>query len=119
MNWLRDAGAATYTLAESAARTDEETSTDGATDGDHVEMASLHRLVEFDDAAVLRTALEGPQVQTIAGHEVFLVTPFAAAALVLARDCGMGSRSLFIAGDCLFVVHDGAGWTGQKEGVES
>lgn len=63
----------THTTAEGTTRTDEETSTDTATDGNHVEMARLHRLVELDLTG--RAATEGLQVQTIAGHEVLLLAP--------------------------------------------
>jgi hypothetical protein len=104
----------TYTPSEGASRTDEETSTDGATDGDHVKMARLHGLVEDDEAAVRRlgTALEGLEVETIAGHEVLAVTPFSLSArLFSARlDGRMGDARLLIRREYLLVVHSGGRW---------
>jgi len=64
------------TVAEGTSGTDEETSTDRATDGDHVKMASLHRLVESNKSAAFRPALEALEVQSIACHEAFLIAPF-------------------------------------------
>lgn len=62
----------TYTLGESAAGTDEETSTDGTTDGNHVKMALLHGPVELDDSETIVTLLEGREVEAISGHEVLI-----------------------------------------------
>ena len=99
----------TYTSSEGASRTDEETSTDGTTDSDHVKMARLHGLVEDDEAAVRRlgTALEGPEVETIACHEVLAVTPFGLSARLLSArlDGRMGDARLLIRREYLFVVH--------------
>ena len=61
------------TVGKGLAGTDEETSTDRTTDGDHVQMASLHGSLELLDVDVGLTPLEGAEVETIAGHEVLLV----------------------------------------------
>jgi hypothetical protein len=58
------------TTGESATRTDEETGTDGTTDGNHVQVAGLHGLVERDDTS---TAAKRAQVETVAGSKVLLV----------------------------------------------
>jgi len=96
----------TYTFVEGTARTDEETSTDGATDGNHVQMARLHRLVEDDHWAGLGTALEGPEIETIAGREALLLAPVA---MVLVGRGGGRVRHcrLLIDGMGLLVVHGG------------
>lgn len=59
----------TYTLAEGTTRTDEETSTNGTTDGDHVQMARLHGALELNDTEAILARLEGLEVETIAGPE--------------------------------------------------
>jgi hypothetical protein len=101
----------TYTLVESTARTDEETSTNRTTDGDHVKMACLHRLVQNDEAAVRRlwTALEGLEVETIAGHEVLTVAPFGLGARLLSAslDGRVWDADFLIRQEYLFVVHGG------------
>jgi hypothetical protein len=101
----------TYTFAEGTARTDEETSTDGTTDGDHVKMARLHRLVENNETAVRRlgTALEGLEVETIAGHEVLTVAPFGLGARLLSAslDGRVWDAGFLIRREYLFVVHGG------------
>ena len=101
----------TYTPSEGTSRTDEETSTDGATDSNHVKMARLHRLVEDDEAAVHRlgTALKGLEVETIAGHEVLAVTPFDISTRLLSTrfDSWVRDLRVVIRRKYLFVVHDG------------
>lgn len=99
---------ATYTIGKSSTRTDEETSTDGTTDGNHVKMACLHGLVEDNQWATLGAALEGLHVETIAGHEVLLFTPFSRV-LLLGGDGGLGNTlgRLLVDGSDLFVVHVG------------
>lgn len=108
----------TYTTVEGTTRTDEETSTDGATNGNHVQMARLHRLVEDNKCAALGTALEGLEVETIAGHEVLLFTPFIIVAF--GEDGGLGSTGLLVGVQSLFVlVLHGGRWEGMKDGLES
>jgi hypothetical protein len=63
----------TYTLAESTTRTDEETSTDGTTDGNHVKMARLHGAVELNQAVTVVLLLEGVQVDSHPGPLVFVI----------------------------------------------
>ena len=95
-----------YTSGQSTTGTNEETSTDRTTDGDHVKMARLHGLVELDQTALVGTTLEGLHVQTVAGHEVLTVTPvsniFALTLNGWVRDAG-----LLIRRESLLVVHDG------------
>lgn len=98
---------ATYTTGESTTRSDEETSANGTANGNHVQMASLHGLVKDDEWAALGTALEGLEVETIAGHEVFLVAPFALMIALSRGDGGLRRRRLLVGGEHLFVVHDG------------
>lgn len=57
---------------EGVAGTDEETSTDGTTDGNHVQVTSLHGTIEFDVAGTPVTPLERLEVQTVTGHERLL-----------------------------------------------
>jgi len=97
---------ATYTPGKSTTGTDEETSTDGTTDGNHVKMASLHGLVEYDHRALLGTTLEGLHVQTVAGHEVLLLAPVGGV-LTMTFDSRVRDGSLLIRRSPLFVVHDG------------
>jgi hypothetical protein len=99
----------TYTSSKSFTRTDEETSTDGATDSDHVQMAGLHGLVQDNQWTTLGTARERLQVETVAGHEILLLTPFTAVLTLLGGDGRLrdAMRSLLIDGSDLFVVHDG------------
>jgi hypothetical protein len=102
----------TYTAGERTARTDEETSTNGTTNGNHVKMARLHRLVKLQDGAgSLRATPERPEVEPIAGHERFLVAPVSASisawVLGLGLDGGMVNSSLLIGRENLFVVHGG------------
>ena len=96
----------TYTSGQSTTGTNEETSTDRTTDGNHVKMARLHGLVELDQTALMGTTLEGLHVQTVAGHEVLTVTPvsniFALTLNGWVRDAG-----LLIRRESLLVVHDG------------
>lgn len=99
------------TLVEGTSGTDEEASTDGTTDGDHVKMAGLHGLVENDKWATLGAALERLEVETVTGHEVFLVAPFS---LVLNGSVGrrldgrVGNARLLVRGqDMLLVIHGG------------
>jgi hypothetical protein len=95
----------TYTLVKSTSGTDEETSTDGTTDGDHVQMACLHGLVKNDHGAAVRTTLERGEVQTIARHEALLLTPFGR--LTTDRHGGSVDGRLLVMGDGLLVVHGG------------
>lgn len=48
----------TYTFAESTTRTDEETGTNGTTNGNHVQVARLHGAVKFDNTVTVDLALE-------------------------------------------------------------
>lgn len=94
----------TYAFVKGAAGTDEETSADGAANGNHVQMARLHGLVEDHEWATFGAALEGSEVETISGHEVFLVTPIADILLLLAGIVswrGVGGRGS--GGDSLLV----------------
>jgi hypothetical protein len=96
---------ATYTSAEGTSGTDEETSTNRTTNGNHVHVAGLHGLVEFDRATSARTALERFQVQAIARHEVLLLTPFGR---VFAHGRSRGvNGGLLIVWDSLLVIHGG------------
>jgi hypothetical protein len=106
----------TYTLGEGSTGTDEETSTNGATDGNHVQVARLHGPVKLDHGTGLGAALERLEVQTVARPEVLGVAPLAAMALDLRVDGGVGVGSsdllivrddLLVVGDGLLVVHDG------------
>ena len=103
----------TYTRVEGTARTDEETSTDGTTNGNHVQMARLHRLVEHEEWAAPGAALERFEVEPIAGHEVLLFTPFSAMLTGGRVDGGMRSaeRLLVRRQYLLFVVVHGGQWT--------
>lgn len=71
----------TYTLGQGTTRTDEETSTDGTTNGNHVQMTRLHSAIEFDNTLAIVALLEGRSVETISGHE----------ALILVRKAALGS----------------------------
>lgn len=62
----------TYTVVKSLSRTDEETSTDRATDGNHLQMAGLHSTIELD-STVEAALLEGLKSETISGHEGLLL----------------------------------------------
>ena len=62
----------TYTFRKGAAGTDEETSTDGASNGNHVEVATPHGAVELDDTEAIVALLEGREVEAIPGPEVLL-----------------------------------------------
>jgi hypothetical protein len=102
----------TYTAGESTAGTNEETSANGTTNGNHVKMARLHRLVKLQDGTVrLRTTPEGSEVEPIAGHERFLIAPISASmsarVLGLGLDGGMVDTRLLIGRENLFVVHGG------------
>jgi hypothetical protein len=74
-------------------------------------MARLHRPVEDDETAVRRlgTALEGLEVEAIAGHEVLAVTPFGLSARLLSArlDGRVWDARLLIRREYLFVVHGG------------
>lgn len=60
----------TYTSAESTTRTDEETSTNGTTNGNHVQMASLHGTLKLHHAFAIVLLLEGVGIETVAGEPV-------------------------------------------------
>lgn len=98
----------TYTTAEGTTRTNEETSADTATDGNHLQMAGLHGLVKLD--GISRTALEGGEVQTIAGHEALLLSPvLAMVSFVGRRRCGRAARAeLLLVGVEAFVGRHGS-----------
>lgn len=96
----------TYTLAESTAGTDEETSTNGTTNGNHVQVTRLHGLVEDGETASLtRAALERLEVQTIACHEVLLLAPLGLSMALRGLDGGVGHARLLVGGEHLFVIH--------------
>lgn len=57
----------TYTLGKRSAGTDEETGTDGTTNGNHVQMARLHLTIKLDETVAIVLALEGLEVETTAG----------------------------------------------------
>lgn len=71
-----------------------------------MQVARLHGLIQHDDRTTLGAALEGLEIETIAGHEVLLVTPFAMV-LALSRHSRLGNGSFLVSGDMLLVVH---GW---------
>lgn len=53
---------------QGTARADEETSTNGASDGNHVQMAPLHGPVELDDAVAVGAGLEAVGVKAQTDH---------------------------------------------------
>ena len=95
---------ATYTSGKGTARTDKETSPNGTTNGNHVQMARPHGLIEDNERAALGATLERLEIETISGHKVLLVTPFA----LIVVGVGMRSRvcrRLLLVRNCLFVIH--------------
>lgn len=66
----------TYTGGESLAGTDKEPNADGATDGDHAEMALRHCSIELDETAPIVPHSEGSKIETMAGHEGFVLDGF-------------------------------------------
>ena len=56
-------------LVEGAAAADEETGADGAANGNHVQMAGLHRLMELVGVGSDSTTPEGGRSQTKSGHD--------------------------------------------------
>ena len=66
------AGFNAYTISEGLAGTDEETSTNRTSNGDHVEVALLHGTVELDDAETIVALPERREIQTIPGHKVLV-----------------------------------------------
>jgi hypothetical protein len=61
------------TLAQSTTGTDEETSTDGTTDGNHVKMASLHGAIQLDHTLAVVLHLEGVHAQAGAGPGILII----------------------------------------------
>lgn len=62
----------TYTLGERFTRTHEETSTDGTSNGDHVEVALLHGSVKLNDPETIVALFERREIEAISGHEVLI-----------------------------------------------
>ena len=62
-----------YTFAQRLARADEETGTNGAADGNHVQMAAPHGLIERDELSTHLTLAEGREVEAVPGPESFLL----------------------------------------------
>lgn len=82
----------TYTLVQSTAGTDEKTSTDGATDGNHLQMTRLERSLQLDNFRAIVLLLEGINCEAVSGHEALL-------RVSRAGFLGKDMRSAFIFGD--------------------
>lgn len=63
----------TYTLVERTTGTDEETSTNGATNGNHVQVTGLHGTIKLDKTMAVVLAAEGVEVETVTGHPGLVV----------------------------------------------
>ena len=63
----------THTTAQSTTRTDEETGTNGTTNGNHVQMARLHGAVELDDTMAIVLPPERVQIETGPGQEILIL----------------------------------------------
>ena len=63
----------TYTLGEGTTRTDEETSTNRTTNGNHVQVTALHGTVHLHQATAVVTAPERVDAETDTGQEGLIV----------------------------------------------
>lgn len=98
-------------VVQGLAGTDEETSTDGAADGNHVQVAGLHGALDLGAVAgVIPARLEGVEVETISRHEVLPWEVLGNAGLIGGRRGRGGDMGLLVVGPFFYVGHDG--WFG-------
>jgi hypothetical protein len=72
-----------YSSVESTTGTDEETSTNGTTNGNHMHVAGFHSARQLD--IVGRPTLEGLEVETIPGQKVLILVALNLAILNVGR----------------------------------
>ena len=63
-------------IREGLSRADEETSTDGTTDSNHVQVARLHGPLQLDQAGAIKSLLEGLSIEAITRVEVGVALNF-------------------------------------------
>lgn len=96
--------AKTYTSVQSRTGTDEETSTNRATNGNHVEMARLHPAIQLNDAGAVVALLERLGAETHANAQRLLLgrggNAFRKGSLVVdgADDIALALREVVVGG---------------------